>query len=72
LARGADWFVAVAGGNEFTLAKVQAVADAAGEHKSVAESTAQHNKKHFTARAAEMKKAAKAGEVKIVRPGFET
>jgi len=67
----AEWFVCVAGGNEFTLAKVKAVADAAGEHKSVAESTAVKNKKHFTARAADLKKAAKAGEVKVVRPGFE-
>jgi transposase InsO family protein len=67
----AEWFVASTGGNEFTLAKVKAVADMAGEHKSVAESAAVKNKKHFTARAADLKKAAKAGDVKIVRPGFE-
>lgn len=65
----ADWFVAIAAGNEFTLAKVKAVADAAGEHKSVAEPVSVSNKKHFTRAAAELKRAEKAGEQKIVRPG---
>ena len=72
----ADWFIAVAGGNEFELAKVEAVADAAGAHKSVAESTAAKNTKHFKEVADETRKAvreaARRGEpTPIVRPGIE-
>jgi hypothetical protein len=71
-----EWFVAVAGVNEFELPKVKAVADAAGEHKSVAESTAEQNTKHFKAVAEETRKAiraaAKRGEqTPVKRPGFE-
>ena len=72
----AEWFLAVAGGNEFELPKVEAIADAAGEFKSVAESAAEQNTKHFKAIAEETRKAvraaARSGEpTPIVRPGFE-
>jgi hypothetical protein len=72
----AAWFVAIAGGNEFELNKIEAVADAAGEYKSVAESAQEQNRKHFKAKAVELKKAtiaaiAKGEPAPIHTPGFD-
>lgn len=72
----ADWFLAVTSANEFELPKVEAVADAAGEHKSIAESTAVQNTKYFQAVADEGRKAVRAAVKRgdaspIVRPGVE-
>lgn len=71
----ASWFIAVCEGQEFELEKTEAVADAAGEFKSVAMSEAEHNANHFKEMAAETRrlarKARERGETLIVRPGFE-
>lgn len=72
----AEWFIAIAGGIDFEFLKVEAVADLADEHKSVAESTSERNTKHFKEVAASNKKAvreaAKRGEQSpIVVPGID-
>lgn len=73
--RQAEWFVAIARGEEYEFPKVEAVADAADEHKSIAEPTAVQNQKFFKAKAIELKRAAreavKRGQKSpIVVPGF--
>jgi hypothetical protein len=72
----AEWFIALHEGEEYPIDKLEAVADAAGEFKSVAMSQAESNVKHFRGMAAETKRmareAGKRGETLIVRPGFET
>lgn len=75
--READWFLAILhNDDEFELVKIEASADAAGEHKAVAESLAHQNKKHFQSVAVQVKQAAreakKNGEQSpIVVPGVE-
>jgi hypothetical protein len=66
----AEWFVAIADGNEFTLAKIEAVADAAYEHKSVTEPSSVRNQKHFKALAADQRQQVAKGK-QIIRPGIE-
>jgi hypothetical protein len=67
----AEWFLAL----NFELPKVAAVADGAGEFKSVAMSDAERNANHFKEMARETKhmarEARKRGETLIARPGFE-
>jgi hypothetical protein len=68
----ANWFLAVTSANEFEIPKIEAVADAADEHKSVAESTALQNTKYFKAVADAGRAAVKSGEASpIVRPGID-
>jgi hypothetical protein len=66
----AEWFVAVAGNNEFEIAKVKAVPDAAYDHKTIAEPASVRNAKHFKTLAADQAKAVRGGK-KIIRPGIE-
>jgi hypothetical protein len=66
-----DWFVAIVRDSEFEIAKVEAVADAAYEHKSVAEPTGVSNTKHFKELASQQAQAVRKGEKKIIRPGIE-
>lgn len=72
----AEWFLALLPDNQIELPKMEAVADAAGEFKSVAMSEAERNANHFKEMAKETKRLAKEarkrGETLIVRPGFET
>lgn len=69
--RDADYFVAITADHQFEFMRIEAVADAAGEYHSAAESVGQKTRKALEISARDRRQAHKAAGTDLIVPGID-